>query len=669
MDSLLQRLGPEYVAAAARVEQLYARECVQITGDLSITLNPLPVGLYHCLPWLFSDVFPEVTDEDCCVVAVAGLLYFGHMLTLDRALDGDREPDMNELLAAAFMHERALTLLFPLLPQDTPAWEGLARYKREYAGSVILEAEHRGQLRQFPVERFARISKGKSAVLKASPWMLACLAGDPQRMRRIEAAMDSFSLALQVEDDLQDWRSDYTAGLYSYVLTSAIRAGGLVELVAQGQRPSCEHVGHSLFYSGVASDALSLAIESCEASVAEAKVAGAFRFSQMVCLLGEHLQDMSRKFDHLRQRAARAAGDRLERASIGEALERLVDRLVQEHRDGYREAWHKIRFPHELGFTAADECVQGEVFQRAVLGWLYVELESFAPTVLSAVLEENLDVLADKRLVGEGGGWSYFPMLPELPPDADDLAQVLHAFLARPNRNLPRLFDRPVELVLNHHRREDGSIETWIIDPAAEPSRQKRYRDAVERWWGRSVDSEVVANFFSALKRWRPERYRSQIGVGADYVARQQRQDGSWEGTWYVGPYYSTYVCCRLLVQVSPEHVALRRAEEFLRRTQRPDGGWGATAVSRPLSTALALLGLLLLERGARQPSEAVTRAARYLLLTQDADGLWKSGDFVQMDLSRGRPGAPARFLTYSSRTMTAAFAGAALLGFSRFSE
>jgi squalene-hopene/tetraprenyl-beta-curcumene cyclase len=657
-NALLKLLGPEYEAAARRTHALYERECAGVVeGVPGARLVSIPIQIYHCLPWLFSDLFPEAADDDLCRVGAAGLLYFGHVLILDRALDGDRVPNGAELLVGSFMHERALTLLFPRLPAETEAWRLLARYAREYAAAVIAEKQRQGRAAPLSWERFAELASGKAAILKASPAMVACIAGRAERVGEAEAFLAPFSVAAQVEDDLSDWRADYAARHYGYLLTRALEVAGADG--AEGARPPEEEVGHALFYSDVAAGALERAVECCTRSAELAAGAGAARWARFAGMYGARLRTLASGFAAHRTRGlatpAAAAG------GAAAALDRLVGRLAQEHALGYPEARHTMRFPRELGFSAADDVHHGDVFPRAVLGWLYHEMERAGRALPGGMVDENLKALLCLRPEGEAGGWSYFPTLPELAPDSDDLAQVMHAAAARPSPGHDAAFAYPIRLVLDRHpAREDGAVETWIVDPAAPEHRRERYHASIERLWGRGADAEVVANLFAALYARDPVAYGDAARAGTAFVASCQGEDGSWGSTWYVGPFYGAFAACRLLRAVQPGHPALGRALAFLRRTQRPDGGWAADGTrSDALSTALALLALL--EAGESPLAAAVVTAVRHLVLVQRQDGLWPRAPFIRMDMNRAA-GREARYVTYGSATMSAAFAGAALV-------
>ncbi|HSC26122.1 MAG TPA: prenyltransferase/squalene oxidase repeat-containing protein [Vicinamibacterales bacterium] len=104
------------------------------------------------------------------------------------------------------------------------------------------------------------------------------------------------------------------------------------------------------------------------------------------------------------------------------------------------------------------------------------------------------------------------------------------------------------------------------------------------------------------------------------------------------------------------------RALDFLKRSQGPDGGWGAypTTASEPFDTAIAVLALL--ERSRRPDLAApvyngteletsIARGREYLVRAQLPDGSWP-------ETTR-----PARQESYAQRISTTAWAALALMG------
>jgi squalene-hopene/tetraprenyl-beta-curcumene cyclase len=118
-----------------------------------------------------------------------------------------------------------------------------------------------------------------------------------------------------------------------------------------------------------------------------------------------------------------------------------------------------------------------------------------------------------------------------------------------------------------------------------------------------------------------------------EFVRRTQRPDGSWWGRWGVNFIYGTWSVLMGLESIGEDMRApyVCKAVEWLVSRQNPDGGWGETVASyddeslagrgdsTPSQTAWAVMGLL----AADGPSEAVRRGVDWLVRTQNADGTW----------------------------------------------
>jgi squalene-hopene/tetraprenyl-beta-curcumene cyclase len=118
-----------------------------------------------------------------------------------------------------------------------------------------------------------------------------------------------------------------------------------------------------------------------------------------------------------------------------------------------------------------------------------------------------------------------------------------------------------------------------------------------------------------------------------DYLKRTQTAEGAWYGRWGVNYIYGTSGVLRALEALGLEKEAFaQRGAQWLRSVQNPDGGFGETIASyddpslkgkgesTPSQTAWGLIGLL----AAGSPSDpAAIRAASYLLDHQNPDGSW----------------------------------------------
>jgi squalene/oxidosqualene cyclase-like protein len=126
------------------------------------------------------------------------------------------------------------------------------------------------------------------------------------------------------------------------------------------------------------------------------------------------------------------------------------------------------------------------------------------------------------------------------------------------------------------------------------------------------------------------------IKHGVERIRRNQRPDGSWEGSWGVcftcGAWYG--VRGMRAAGYAPDSPEIRHAVNFLIAHQNRDGGWGESYVSclqrryvpapssRAVNTAWSLMALV----GAGQAdSDAAAQAARWLADIQQENGDWPS--------------------------------------------
>jgi len=298
---------------------------------------------------------------------------------------------------------------------------------------------------------------------------------------------------------------------------------------------------------------------------------------------------------------------------------------------GFPEARHDMTFPHGVGFTGAQERQSGDIFSRAILGGLLLDIaQASGDAELRSAALEQADYVATQKLKDCAGGWSYFPGLPELPPDLDSLAAAIALFARIAPQHLA-LCEEPIQTALAL-RQPDGSIPSFLIADGDDPGRRSAMLRGVQLYWGNTPDADVLARFYSALLLLDRSLHAPLAPLA--WLASQQQPDGSWLVPWYVGPWYGTRLCTELFLAVDPAHPAAVAALQFLRSV-----GPGATALDIAFSEG---------------PKDALAGL-------QEADGSWPPSPWIQMPM--GRPtGRVIRTLRWQSRTLTTAFCLRALL-------
>jgi squalene-hopene/tetraprenyl-beta-curcumene cyclase len=159
---------------------------------------------------------------------------------------------------------------------------------------------------------------------------------------------------------------------------------------------------------------------------------------------------------------------------------------------------------------------------------------------------------------------------------------------------------------------------------------------------------DVTARCLSMLAQFGETAANSEaVRRAIDYLRRTQLAEGSWYGRWGMNYIYGTWsVLCALnaagVDRAAPE---MRNAANWLIAIQNDDGGWGEDGASYKLDykgyerapstasqTAWALLGLM---ATGDVDHPAVARGIAYLTAQQGADGFWNEPRYTATGFPR----------------------------------
>lgn len=620
---------------------------------------------YDCFPHLFLPAFPEIEPERVRRLSLAGCLLANSLFVYDALADGTDPSFLKpaNLLRAQAMQFEAYRLLHALLPAESSFWADLQQHLAEMAEVGILECRLKQEGPPWPELDLAlarRLAIGKWGVARAAISALAGLSGQAAAVGPLTTALDEFAVASQIFDDLRDWKQDLAQGLPSLLLARVHKE------LADGQRPSAAVdravAAKILYYSGHASAVIEIALDSLDRAAACTAPLGPLPWDDVVGTLRACLRSLASDIERIvsanRLRVTRQPSLRVTLPRPRTGWEQLgldaLEFIVQQWRLGFGEARHIMHLRSEASLTVREEYHFGDVFQRALLADGLCDAAEVFGQGLRPVVDFEVDYLLSQRSGTGVGAWSYLPTIPEVAPDADDLGQIIQVLLRAGRRPLvEQLCERPLEILLRDTSRPDGAFETWIV-PRSERSPMEERQAQANALWGAGPDNEVMANLLFALTLYDSLRFQETLNAGMRYLVSRQEEDGHWDSHWYYGPYYGTYVCLRLFCAAAAEPAVVERAREFLRTTQRPDGGWALESESDQLSTALALLGLASGRREGDDPAADRDRAARALdfLLQSHARVGWAATPFI-------RPRVEGY---YQSRTITALYAMKAAL-------
>jgi len=617
------------------------------------------VSIYDCHPWLFYEAFPGASEEDVRTLSVAVRLFASSLMTTN-PLFGLTASSAG--LSVAQMRLRvwqyqACLCLHQLLPPDAEFWIKLSNLLTDVAQAAKTEQLFiSGEVDWSTYRDFAyEVATKENGIGQVSIFGLAQLSQSPAPAELLRSLND-VSFAVRMLADLRCWRQQLQNGIPSLLLSEMLeQAPPLDDPVAMSllneqieDRMQCSSSVRQVLLEALH------ALDRAEESLLSMPFPGWRRVIEMYrssCLA--ELESQSQAISASRATTHTIVLDQTRVAqSIPEFGWKGLQMLLREWSAGLPEATHIMPFPRSQGFNNATEEQAGDVFQRALLLDVLCEANGKLDNQLSAIIAKEVQTLLRRRRTTGIGGWSYFPHLRELPADADDLAQVMLAFLRSGHSNaVSEYCERPLSVLLSDNSNPDGSFETWII-PKNRDEELALQAQWVQSAWGSGSDCEVNANLLYALWLYDRTRFSEVIERGTRYILACQKPDGSWQGTWYHGPFYATWICLRLLESTCPDTHAIVEGHEFLAARQNADGGWGETDVSDPLSTSFALLGLAIHKNGSTPAAEKISAALQWLRQTQEDDGGWKAIPFIKMEL--GRPtGSPWQTLTYQSRTVS----------------
>lgn len=221
-------LNQRYFAFAASLppplDKLALDRCLFLGKGISVEFQSLAEfhPLITCLPWLFDDAFPAISQADVVDIGEAGVYLLMGGALHDAYEDGqfDDQPDIRLLHGTLTnIGREKLDLLFE---PDSSFWSFYDRYVYEYQCARLLEKEHVGQIKPYFLDEMFRIGSGKVALFKIVTTAVAFKGQGEKYASQLERAVDLMAAALQLGDDIEDWAEDYPRKNYTLPLTYVI---------------------------------------------------------------------------------------------------------------------------------------------------------------------------------------------------------------------------------------------------------------------------------------------------------------------------------------------------------------------------------------------------------------------------------------------------------------
>lgn len=632
-------------------------QLVSLQGDFK---NPIET-IYDCYPYLFQSLFSDVESDELRQLSVAGRLFGASIILYDDFLDEDVfEKNARKLFTPLVMQWESQKILSQLFEFNSSFWEKFHSFYQDHIRACVIEESFRSGKRDwsdFTEELGLEITVGKNGISRAVVAGLVELSANKSVYEPLIEAINNFNISCQILDDLVDWKRDLKDATPSILLARVFDNNP--HLLVNRNTDNTEILAKTIYYQGHAQYVLAIGLKAVEKSLDLLKQIEGDKtdWSTLVLMTKGKLEALLEDFEAIvqqnKQRVQTQLKVHLEIPSPSNDFESIAYQslsfIIEQWRKGFGEARHIMNLPPTEGFSSNSKSPYryGDVFQRALILETLCDVQNKLGLELEPIINYEVDYLLQARRQDKVGGWAYFPDVHEIAPDADDLGQVIQAFVLADRKEIALSYcEKPLKILLQNNLLDNGSVETWIVPKNNRTKTQEIQQQYNLGKWGVGPDTEVVANLFYSLFLYDPDRYNSIIKKAVNYLERVQDNDGSWNSRWYYGPFYGTYVCTRLIGCVKPDSPSIRTATQFLRETQNMDGGWGYKK-SDQLNTSLALLGLAACA-GEQSATifEQTTPAVNFLKNSiAETDG-WNAIDFI-----KPRIGEP-----YKSRTITAMY-------------
>ncbi|HEY4962201.1 MAG TPA: squalene--hopene cyclase [Candidatus Limnocylindrales bacterium] len=238
-----------------------------------------------------------------------------------------------------------------------------------------------------------------------------------------------------------------------------------------------------------------------------------------------------------------------------------------------------------------------------------------------------------KNPKAEPAGW-YFEFNNEFYPDVDDTAMVMLA-LGKVKTSNENYQDKSVQRALDwvlSMQCKNGGWASFDKDNDRMVFQYVPFADHNAMLDPATVD--ITGRVLESLAAYGYSMKDEPVRRALEFIKREQEPDGSWFGRWGVNYIYGTMLVLRGLEAVGMDHhePCVQQAAEWLRMMQNPDGGWGETCgsyddpntkgvgPSTASQTAWAVMGLLAAND---TRSDSLQLGIGYLLKTQLRDGSW----------------------------------------------
>ena len=601
---------------------------------------------------LFQEYYKNIPNTKILKLNEAGYLFYRSVIILDKIIDDKNVSDLKIML---FLQEKAIQKLSFLFNQKSIFWEKWETRKAEYFEAIEIEnkLEYKNQIE---FKKYIGLADKKSAFGKIAIDSLHSIKKCPEKTyKSLLESHKFFAVGMQLFDDVRDVKKDFLAHQFNWVIYEFSKKNNLskfneIELYNQ------------VFKTGMAQLVLKKAISFFNKSISVLNKIGIesvwkreiINYSRGVDLFFEVANSYVLEMD-AKQKFKKTKSNNSNFLNYNTIKDSVVKRgLSFIHKDfnkNFYELKHFRYVPSKSKIKAKGKIHITDIFQRAILYDCLADVEAKFSLDFSKFFKQEKLYIIKQRLKDNIGAWSYIKTIEEVAADIDDLAQIMLFFIRTKSTDLVKKYcSKAIDVSLKNRVHEDGGIETWIIPKDKLSPLQKKQIYFNTNEWGTGPDVEVVANFIYALHKYNAQQYRLIIEKAIGFIIAKQEDEGYWRSKWYVGNFYGTFICLKILIEFKEKYSnSINKAILYLKESQNEDGGYSFYGKrnenpndSDSLTTAYALLSLKLV----LQPDDIlIQQSTKYLINQQNVAGNWEAINFIK----------PQRSEYYKSSVMTTA--------------
>lgn len=239
--------------------QFMSQICEEYNLQVALQQHPifLAADVYTSFPSRFAAVFvlDEDTQQKLYFVNRSLYIYTSYM---DDVFDERETLKVDAYFLASLLRDHAFGLLNGLFPPSSDFWAFAKKYQRCDISATLQKRTKWNDPTSYSLDEAFNIASGKASTAQMAVTALACLSNSSDLIPALEKSLDAFFIGLQFHNDLKNWREDFMARRFSYLLSQIIDRKELHEKL---ESVTLEGLARMIYYTGLAEEILDHSID------------------------------------------------------------------------------------------------------------------------------------------------------------------------------------------------------------------------------------------------------------------------------------------------------------------------------------------------------------------------------------------------------------------------